>query len=78
MELKNDKVKKAFGITDADVRKLKDYCLRYGTFMNPSGNYNFQYKEVLSIFKRTESFTQMLFFCKSYYKTSHEKKQGTN
>lgn len=57
MELKNDKVKKAFNITDADIKKMKEYCLRYGTFMNPSSNFNFQYKEILSIFKRTESFS---------------------
>lgn len=78
MELKNDKVKKAFSITDADCRKLKDYCLKYGTFMHPSTSYNFQYKDILNIFKRTESFTQMLFFCKAYYKSTSEKKQGNN
>jgi hypothetical protein len=30
LELKNEKVIKAFQISDADLRRFKDYCLKYG------------------------------------------------
>lgn len=36
--------------------------------MSPSNTHNFHYKEVLSVFRRQETFPQMLFYCKPYFK----------
>eukprot|EP00347_Sterkiella_histriomuscorum_P016494 403352965 len=74
LEMKNDKVKKAFQIQDHDIRRFKDYCLKYGTYIHPSNAYNAQYRDVLNVFKKSESWTQMLYYCKAYYKTTYEKK----
>lgn len=55
--LKNEKCIKAFGITDADQKIFKDYCLKYSNFVYPSGTYNFQFKDILSIIKKAETWT---------------------
>ena len=57
LELKNDKVVKAFSISEADQQKCKDYCLKYGTFMNPSAASNFHYKDIVSIFKKYDTWS---------------------
>jgi hypothetical protein len=37
------------------------------------------YKEILSAFRRTETFPQMIFYCKPYFKNVFDKnKQGNN
>jgi hypothetical protein len=76
LELKNERCVKAFEIQPDDIKKLKEYCLRNGTFMYPSNTHNFMFKEVLSVFRRQETFPQMLFYCKPYFKNLFEKKQG--
>lgn len=47
LELKNERALQAFGVTEQDQSRFKEYCLRYGTFMNPSATHNNHYKEVL-------------------------------
>ena len=78
LELKNDKVVKAFSISEADQQKCKDYCLKYGTFMNPSTASNFHYKDIVSIFKKYDTWSQMIFYCKPYCKVqnSQDKKNA--
>ncbi|CDW83715.1 UNKNOWN [Stylonychia lemnae] len=76
LELKNDKVKKAFNITDGDIRRFKDYCLKYGTFMHPSTNVNYLYRDIVNVFKKNETWSQMIFYCKAYFKPSNDKKSG--
>lgn len=44
--------------------------------MHPSSQFNYHYKDIVSVFKKNESWTQMLFYCKAYYKSSYEKKGG--
>lgn len=68
LELKNDKVLKAFSITDSDQQKFKDYCLKYGTFMNPSSAQNFHYRDIVNVFKKYDTWSQMIFYCKPYCK----------
>lgn len=36
LELKNERAIEAFNISVPDQQKCKEYCLKYGTFMNPS------------------------------------------
>ena len=76
LELKNDKVIKAFGIGPTEIQKFKDYCIKFGTFMNPSNAKNFMYMDVLSVFKRTETFNQLIFYCKPYFKNSSSDKKN--
>lgn len=44
--------------------------------MHPSSQFNYHYKDIVSVFKKNESWSQMLFYCKAYYKSTHEKKGG--
>ncbi|TNV73609.1 hypothetical protein FGO68_gene1044 [Halteria grandinella] len=76
LELKNEKCIKAFGIGPNEIAKFKEYCLKNGTFMHPSNTHNFLYKEVLNVFRRQETFPQMLFYCKPYFKNVFEKNKG--
>ena len=76
LELKNDKCIKAFGVTAQDIQKFKDYCIKFGTFTNPSNAHNFLYKDILAVFKKQESFSQMLFYCKAYYKGNQQEKKA--
>ena len=77
LELKGEKVRKAFGVTEHDERRFKDYCLKFGAFIHPSSNqYSPLYKDILSIFKKNESWTQLIFYCKPYFKNTIDKKQG--
>lgn len=48
--------------------------------MYPSNTHNFQYKEVLSVFRRQETFPQMIFYCKPYFKNvfDRNKDAGNN
>ena len=48
--------------------------MKYGPFIYPSQAFNFHYKDVLSIFKKSESWSQMIFYCKPYCKVSFDKK----
>jgi hypothetical protein len=57
LELKNEKALKAFQISDVDQKKFKDYCLKYGQFMNPSSAQNFHYKDIVSCFKKYDTWT---------------------
>jgi hypothetical protein len=68
LELKNDKVIKAFNISEKDQKLCKEYCLKYGTFMNPSAAQNFMYKDIVTIFKRYDTWNQLIFYCKPYCK----------
>ena len=54
LELKNERCLKAFGIVD--LQRLKEYCLKFGTFIYPSSTHNFMYKEILGTFRRQETF----------------------
>ena len=76
LELKNEKAIKAFNIGPNDLQRFKEYCLKNGSFMHPSNTHNFQYKEVLNVFRRQETFPQMLFYCKPYFKNVFEKNKG--
>lgn len=76
LELKNDKCIKAFGIQAGEIQRFKEYCLKFGSFQHPSGAHNFMYKEVLSAFRKTETFPQMLFYCKPYFKNVFERNKG--
>lgn len=79
LELKNDKCINAFGLTPPDIQKFKEYCIKFGTFQHPSNTHNFMYKEMLSAFRRTETFPQNIFYCKPYFKNVFDKnKQGNN
>lgn len=79
LELKGEKVMKAFGVTDVDERRFKDYCLKFGAFIHPSSNqYNTMYKEILNVFKKNESWTQLIFYCKPYFKNTVDKKASQN
>ena len=71
LELKNEKVLKAFNVSEADKQKFKDYCLKYGTFMNPSSVQNFHYKDIVSVFKKYDIWSQMIFYCKPYCKVQN-------
>lgn len=42
--------------------------------MYPSTVANFHYRDIINVFKRSESWSQMIFYCKAYYKSSYEKK----
>jgi hypothetical protein len=68
LELKNEKCIKAFGITDSDLQRFKEYCLKHQTFIHPSSTYNFQYRDILAIFKKAETWSQLLFYCKPFCK----------
>lgn len=75
LELKNQRVLTAFGITPGQERMFKDYCLRNGQFMNPGGAQHASgYREVLQAFRRQESWAQMIFYCKPYAKATNDKK----
>jgi hypothetical protein len=76
LELKNEKCIKAFEIGQADLQRLKEYCLKFGTFMSPSNAHNFMYKEVLNVFRRQETFPQMLFYCKPYFKNVFDRNKN--
>lgn len=76
LELKNEKCIKAFDIQAADLQKFKDYCLKFGTFMSPSSTHNFMFKDVLAVFKRQETFPQMIFYCKPYFKNVFDRSKG--
>ena len=71
LELKNERVQEAFALTESDITKCKEYCLKYGTFMNPSSAQNFHYKDVVSIFKKYTTWQQMIFYCKPYCKVQN-------
>ena len=53
---------------------FKDYCLKNGAFQHPSQTHNPQYREVLNVFKKYETWQQMIFYCKPYAKASNEKR----
>ena len=57
---------------------FKDYCLKHGQFMNPSSVTNMSYKEVVSCFKKYDTYNQMIFYCKPYCKvqTTGDKRAG--
>ena len=74
LELKNERCLQAFRVTEANQRLFKDYCLKNGTFMNPSNVHNSMFKDILSIFKRFETWHQMIFYCKPYAKAANEKR----
>lgn len=76
MELKNERALTAFNVSEEDQTRFKDYCLRYGTFMNPSSAHNNHYKEVLQVFRRYECWSQLIFYCKPYAKATNEKKNA--
>lgn len=38
LELKNERVVTAFGITEGQQKLFREYCIKYGTFMNPSSH----------------------------------------
>ena len=77
LELKGEKVRKAFGVSEHDERRFKDYCLKFGAFIHPSSNqYSPLYKDILGIFKKNESWTQLIFYCKPYFKNTIDKKQN--
>lgn len=57
LELKNERCLQAFNVSEKDIRMFKDYCLRYGMFQHPSQTFNTQFKEVLNVFKKFESWT---------------------
>ena len=44
--------------------------MKYGTFMNPSSVQNYEYKDILSYFKRYDSWDQIIFYCKPYCKVT--------
>lgn len=44
--------------------------------MHPSSNVNYLYKDIVNVFKRMETYNQMIFYCKSYFKPSNDKKSG--
>jgi len=56
LELKNDKCIKAFGIQPTDIQKFKEYCMKFGAFQSPSKAFNYMYKDILNVFKRSETF----------------------
>lgn len=68
LELKNDKVLKAFNLGEAETRRFKDYCMKFGQFMNPSSVQNFMYRDIVSCFKKYDTWTQHIFYCKPYCK----------
>ena len=76
LELKNERALTAFNVSEEDQTRFKDYCLRYGTFMNPSSAHNNHYKEVLQVFRRYECWSQLIFYCKPYAKATNEKKNA--
>ena len=64
----------AFNVSKEEERTLKDYCLKNGAFIHPSSVKSYQYKEVLNVFKKYETWDQMVFYCKPYAKASNEKR----
>ena len=53
---------------------FKEYCLAHGTFMNPSSTQNNMFRNVINVFKKYETWQQMIFYCKPYAKATNEKK----
>ena len=49
--------------------------MKYGAFIHPSSAFNFHYRDIVSIFKKGETWTQMLFYCKPLCKLGYDKKQ---
>ena len=77
LELKNDKVKKVFAIGDDDQRRFKDYCLKYGAFTYPAKNHGPLYQGIQDFFQKIclITYSQMIFYCKPYYKSTYDPKQ---
>jgi len=52
LELKNERVVTAFGITEQQQKLFREYCIKYGTFMNPSSQSQQppMFREVLNVF----------------------------
>jgi hypothetical protein len=44
--------------------------------MSPSSSHNFMFKDVLAVFKRQETFPQMIFYCKPYFKNVFDRSKG--
>lgn len=65
-------------MTEAEQQKCKDYCLKYGTFMNPSSAQNYHYKDVVNIFKKYDTWNQMIFYCKPYCKVQNSTDKKAN
>ena len=79
LELKNERVVKAFGISDEMKQSFKEYCLKNGTFVFPqSSNHNYHYKDIVAVFKRNEVWSQLLFYCKPFCKMGKEEKNRYN
>ena len=38
LELKNERVIMAFGVTEEQQKFFRDYCIKYGSFMSPCSN----------------------------------------
>ena len=60
------------------MQRFKDYCLKYGSFLYPSSNMNFQSKDIQNIFKNQETWNQLIFYCKPFCKQVKEKRGSYN
>ena len=50
--------------------------MKFGFFQHPSKAFNFMYKDVLNVFKRQETFPQMIFYCKPYFKNVFDRNKN--
>ena len=48
--------------------------MKNGAFQHPSSTHNPAYRDVLNVFKKYETWQQMLFYCKPYAKATNEKR----
>ena len=46
--------------------------------MNPSSAQNFHYKDIVSCFKKYDTWTQMIFYCKPYCKVQNSMDKKNN
>lgn len=76
LELKNERVLTAFGITEEQQKFFREYCIKYGSFMSPcsSSVQNPMFRDVLNIFQPYGTWQQMIFYCKPYAKATNEKR----
>ena len=46
--------------------------------MNPSSVQNFHYKDVVNVFKKYDTWSQLIFYCKPYCKAQNSKDKKPN
>ncbi len=72
LELKNKLVHEAFNLQEHELELFKAYCLKNGAFLHPSKMYSHEYRTIFDLFKRSESFKQIIVYAKPYSKAGIE------